>query len=1184
MNQNISTGYAILLVIFISSFFTIFSGKTTAQEVTGLSDWTLFIDQGHSQTENMGLYGYSEAEKVLRVGLALRDLFFDETDIDTVYLARHTDSDFISLEGRVALANTLGVDFYYSIHSDAGASHVNSTLMLYGGWKSNGVLLEKTPEGGAAYGEILDWDLTGTMRIGRRGNYADRVFYQGDVYHHENQWPYLYVNRVTTMASLLSEAGFHTNPTQQMRNMNAEWKVLEALSAYRSFLEWHDIDRPAIGVATGIISDIETELPLNDVTVTIGDQEYVTDGYESLFYQYSNNPDQLRNGFYFFQDLTPGETVQVTFEKEGYQTLVADLPIVSNPNGLTEENLSFLDPQMVSFVPPVVTDVQPEEELDELIPGTSLLITFSRIMNQESVEDAFTIEPPADVTFSWNNDFTLNINTSQLEYLQTYTLTLDGSIAKNLLTDQFLDGDGDGEEGGDFQLEITMSDEDTDPPAIVEQWPSENSPAYESRPVIRLVYDEEIMEESIGENAITVTGTYADIAIPGIVHHTVVNEKSVLHFFPTENMASGLAYTVTVQGGLSDMFDNVTEIYQFQFYIIDQPITQSTVIDNFNTGIVSWWHPDQANQTVGIIPELTSRTHNNDVVNHSVASTGSMKLNYGWDMGSGAHYIRLYLPPTAPQNGIRFNIDDVLQMYVFGDGSDNELRMVIRDGANQLESHEWITVDWTGWKLVSWDLSNEEVFGVFGLGDGQLDGANFYMDGFHLRMPEDAVTVGALYFDHLHFVQREEIQYPTTLFENWEIYEDFTTDIFPWITIDVDGDDTWNPSGFTFPGSGEPYAFKVLNPAETTPPIDEDHPPVDGSKYLIAMMSQALDENKWLISPQLLATETSELSFFARSIEVATYGPERFRVYISTDDNTTFEFDPENFTMISEGDYVEAPVDWTEYNYYLGGYAGEVIRFAIQYVSHDDYMLMLDRFEVAAAETFVLTLDADPEEGGDVSGEGEFAAGQEVQVIATPATGWAFDSWTDDDGNEVSAQATYTFNMPENDLNLTANFSQVAYDLTLLVDPEDAGTTQGEGSYFYNDEVTVTAFPATGYVFENWTDRDLVVISTDASYTFNMPSLNYQLTANFILGTGIADHKEEFIKVYPNPSRNNLYISSPEMISFVRLTDLSGRVVYTSNKQNNELTINTGDLDDGFYILQIHLEDRIYNTRIQILK
>ena len=986
------------------------------------------------------------------------------------------------------------------------------------------------------------------------------------------------------MASLLSEAGFHTNPTQQMRNLNAEWKVLEALSAYRSFLEWHDIDRPAIGVATGIITDLETGRPLNDVTVTIGDQVYVTDGWESLFYQYSNNPDQLRNGFYFIQDLEPLDTVEVTFEKENYQTIVVDLFIESNPNGLTEENLSFLDPQMLSLTPPVVVDVQPEGALDDLIPGTPLLITFSRIMNQESVEEAFSIEPEAEVSFSWNDGFTLNVNTSQLEYLQTYTFTIDGNIAQNLYTEQFLDGDGDGEEGGNFVQEITMSDEDTDPPALLEYWPSESIPARQLRPVIRLLYDEEIIEESISENAIIVTGTYADVAVPGVVHHKVVNEQSVLHFFPTADMSPGLAYTVTVQEGLSDMFDNLTEEIQFQFYILDQPITETTVIDNFNTGIVSWWHPDQAGQTLGIIPELTNRTHNTNVVNHSVGSTGSMKLSYGWDMDyTGLPYIRQYLPPTAPQNSIRFNIDDVLQVYVFGDGSHNEFRMVIRDGANQLEAHQWITINWIGWKLISWDLSNDPVYGWVN-GNGVLDGSNFYMDGFHLRYADGAATAGALYFDHLHFVKREEVQYPTELFENWELYEDFTTNLFPWITIDVDGDITWNPSGFTFPGSGEPYAFKIMNPVETTPPINNDHPPVDGSKYLIAMMSQAQDENKWLISPQLLATETSELSFFARSIDVTNFGPERFRVYISTDDNDTFEFDSDNFTLISEGEFVEAPFDWTEFSYYLGSWAGEVIRFAIQYVSHDDYMLMLDRFEVASAQTYMLTLGAEPEEGGQVSGEGEYAAGQEVQVTATPATGWTFDSWTDNENNELSTQASYTFNMPADDFNLTANFSKMSYSLTLFIEPENSGTVEGAGSYFYEEEVTVLAVANENYVFENWTDRDLNVMSTNAEYTFSMPSINYQLTANFTPGTGIADLLEGTIKVYPNPSRSNLYISSPELISYVVLTDMSGRIVYSSKQHNYELIIHTGDLDDGFYILQIHLNDRIFNTRIQILK
>jgi len=30
-----------------------------AQEVTGLDGWTIFLDPGHSRTENQGLYNYS---------------------------------------------------------------------------------------------------------------------------------------------------------------------------------------------------------------------------------------------------------------------------------------------------------------------------------------------------------------------------------------------------------------------------------------------------------------------------------------------------------------------------------------------------------------------------------------------------------------------------------------------------------------------------------------------------------------------------------------------------------------------------------------------------------------------------------------------------------------------------------------------------------------------------------------------------------------------------------------------------------------------------------------------------------------------------------------------------------------------------------------------------------------------
>ena len=46
----------------------------TLSQVTGLEGWDIYIDPGHSQTANMGINGYSEAEEVLRVGLHLQEI------------------------------------------------------------------------------------------------------------------------------------------------------------------------------------------------------------------------------------------------------------------------------------------------------------------------------------------------------------------------------------------------------------------------------------------------------------------------------------------------------------------------------------------------------------------------------------------------------------------------------------------------------------------------------------------------------------------------------------------------------------------------------------------------------------------------------------------------------------------------------------------------------------------------------------------------------------------------------------------------------------------------------------------------------------------------------------------------------------------------------------------------------
>jgi hypothetical protein len=187
---------------------------------------------------------------------------------------------------------------------------------------------------------------------------------------------------------------------------------------------------------------------------------------------------------------------------------------------------------------------------------------------------------------------------------------------------------------------------------------------------------------------------------------------------------------------------------------------------------------------------------------------------------------------------------------------------------------------------------------------------------------------------------------PYTFYENFEGYDDFTTDLSPWITLQLSEGPTWGSADFAFPGEGEEFAWMAFNPSATDPPIDEENPPVDGSKMAMAVQYTDVNDDKWLISPEFSANETSMLSFHARSY-TAAYGLERIRVLVSTSGE-----DPGNFIPISEGAFIEVPTEWTEYNFSLADYAGETFRFAINYMSEDAFIFFLDAIS--------LTADVDP--------------------------------------------------------------------------------------------------------------------------------------------------------------------------------------------------------------------------------
>ena len=79
----------------------------------------------------------------------------------------------------------------------------------------------------------------------------------------------------------------------------------------------------------------------------------------------------------------------------------------------------------------------------------------------------------------------------------------------------------------------------------------------------------------------------------------------------------------------------------------------------------------------------------------------------------------------------------------------------------------------------------------------------------------------------------------------------------------------------------------------------------------------------------------------------------------------------------------------------------------------------------------------------------------------------------------------------------------VPYNVTLSASPVAGGTVTGGGTYDMGASVTVTATPADGYTFVNWTENGSQV-STDASYTF-IATADRTLTANFARESSLID-------------------------------------------------------------------------------
>ena len=149
-------------------------------------------------------------------------------------------------------------------------------------------------------------------------------------------------------------------------------------------------------------------------------------------------------------------------------------------------------------------------------------------------------------------------------------------------------------------------------------------------------------------------------------------------------------------------------------------------------------------------------------------------------------------------------------------------------------------------------------------------------------------------------------------------------------------------------------------------------------------------------------------------------------------------------------------------------------------------------FEV---KSYSISANANPVNGGIITGAGNYDHGSTVNLVATPNAGYVFVNWTVG-GSIVSTDPNYSFTANA-DRNLVANFVVQSYTITATSNPAEGGIITGAGSYNHGSTVNLVATPNAGYVFVNWTVGGSIV-STDPNYSFTA-NADRNLVANFVV-------------------------------------------------------------------------------------
>ena len=664
----------------------------------------VYINPGHggydSDDRNMVIYpfhqgdsaGSWESKSNLRKGLALQEILQKKGYKTSISRVTNTTADDLALSTIVALCNQSGADVFYSIHSNAtGTSAVNNfPMVFYRGYTGSPQI---------ANADVLAADLEPYL-------YAN----QGTVWTHNYQiwgdWSFrpewgtqgYGVLRGNRAVANLSEGSFHDYIPEAYRLLGLQYCWLEgwniSLGADKYFGRLGYFSQ---GVVSGNVRDDRIKrlqenpqpfivygddqlMPIHGATVRLLDdngtevQRTVTD--------------TLRNGIYTFKYVNPGiYTVEVS--EPSHFTQTATVTVTANAS--TYQNFYL---KRVRDTPPVVVDYSPVwSEGDPAVKCSHpITLTFNWDMDSATTCDAFTLDPPLEGKFTWEDSYYRLIftPTDAFDVNTLYTLTLKKTA----------------EHGGG-----TPMDEDfvmqfyTQPRNHLSElavFPYEGAPVHLKTPTVELRVDSLLDTYNLFQKLRVLDSEGNELAWNkrSIKYNKRGDDYGFIRVPLVKDLEVGKDYKLILDVDIADTAGiHLPAALDINFTAVDAGADKPgmEVVEDFESA-------DDFNVVDPIGVTETKLTASTD----RLFGSKSMQVTYEFNDKNG----QIFICPKSTTD-INFNKGDTLGIHIWGDMSYNN---IIADFSDESGQHFGVVIGWLdyhGWRYVEVVPNQSDLFGDY---------------------------------------------------------------------------------------------------------------------------------------------------------------------------------------------------------------------------------------------------------------------------------------------------------------------------------------------------------------------------------------------------------------------------------------------------------------------------------------